>query len=49
MLEFLKTKTSPIGLDVGCNSVKMLQLGSDGGKIAVIAADEAHLDPEICG
>jgi type IV pilus assembly protein PilM len=47
MLEFLKTKTSPIGLDVGSNSIKMLQLESGSDKPAVIAADEAHLGPEI--
>ncbi|MCX5632203.1 MAG: pilus assembly protein PilM [Phycisphaerae bacterium] len=47
MLEFLKTKTGPIGLDIGGNSVKMLQLASDRGKTVVIAADEAHLSPEI--
>ncbi len=47
MLEFLRTKTSPIGLDVGSNSVKMLQLESGSDKPAVIAADEAHLGPEI--
>jgi type IV pilus assembly protein PilM len=46
MLEFLKTKTNPIGLDVGSNSIKMLQLESDGVKTAVIAADEAQLAPD---
>lgn len=46
MLEFLKTKISPIGLDVGCNSVKMLQLESSEDKTTVIAADEAQLGPE---
>ncbi len=47
MLEFLKTKTSPIGLDVGRNSVKMLQLERRGGRMAVVEADEIQLDPEI--
>ncbi len=48
MLDVLKIKTGPIGLDVGCNSIKMLQLEIDEGKTAVIAADEAQLvAPEI--
>jgi type IV pilus assembly protein PilM len=48
MFEFLKTNTSPIGLDINCNSVKMLQLQSQAGKIAVIAADEIQLDAVVC-
>jgi len=46
MLDFLKTKTSPIGLDIGRNSIRMLQLHSEGGKIIVTAADEAQITPE---
>ncbi len=47
MIDFIiKTKTSPIGLDIGCNSVKMLQLESGSDKPAVIAADEAQLNLE---
>ena len=48
MLEFLKTKTSPIGLDISSNSVKMLQLQRRTDKIAVIAADEFALSSENC-
>ncbi|MBN1788322.1 MAG: type IV pilus assembly protein PilM [Sedimentisphaerales bacterium] len=47
MLEFLKTKISPIGLDIGCNSVKMLQLERKGGRITVAGADEIQLSSEI--
>jgi type IV pilus assembly protein PilM len=47
MLEFLKTKISPIGLDIGRNSVKMLQLERKGGRIAVVGADEIQFDSEI--
>lgn len=47
MLEFLKTKTSPIGLDIGRNSIKMLQMQLDGERVIVTAADERQLNPEI--
>ncbi len=47
MLEFLKTKTSPIGLDISSGSVKMLQLQLKGGKIVVTAADERQIATEI--
>jgi type IV pilus assembly protein PilM len=47
MFNFLNTKTSPIGLDVGCNSVKMLQLEGGGDKMVVLAADEVRLGPGI--
>lgn len=47
MLEFLGTKISPIGLEIGRDSVKMLQLKSSRSKIAVIAADEIQFSPEI--
>jgi len=46
MFELLKAKISPIGLDVGCNSIKMLQLEKSGEKTSVIAADEAQLVTE---
>jgi type IV pilus assembly protein PilM len=48
IFEFLKTDTSPIGLDINCNSVKMLQLQSRGDQISVIAADEIQLGADIC-
>jgi type IV pilus assembly protein PilM len=47
MLEFLKTKTSPIGLDIGRNSIKMLQMQFDAERVIVTAADERQLSPEI--
>jgi type IV pilus assembly protein PilM len=37
----------PIGLDVGHNSVKMIQLLMDGEHISVIAADEIRIEPGI--
>ncbi|MGA2915084.1 MAG: pilus assembly protein PilM [Sedimentisphaerales bacterium] len=47
MFEFLEKKISPIGLDVGCNSVKMLQFESSGDRTSVISADEASINPEV--
>ncbi|MDD5010867.1 MAG: type IV pilus assembly protein PilM [Phycisphaerae bacterium] len=47
MLELLTTKTSPIGLDIGQNSIKMLQMRLDGERIIVTAADERQLNPEV--
>ncbi|MDD5135098.1 MAG: pilus assembly protein PilM, partial [Phycisphaerae bacterium] len=48
MFEFLTTKTSPIGLDISDNSVRMLQVRQGADKLAVIAADELQLSPEEC-
>jgi type IV pilus assembly protein PilM len=39
----------PIGLDIGHNSIKMLQLAINGGHIRVLAADKARIDPRIDG
>jgi type IV pilus assembly protein PilM len=39
----------PIGLDIGHNSVKMIQLSMNGGQISVIAADKACIDAGING
>ena len=47
MFELLNTKISPIGLDIGCNSVKMLQFESSNEKTGVIAADETGINPEV--
>lgn len=47
MFEFLKTKTSPIGLDIGRNSIKMLQMQLHGRRVVVNAAYEKHINPEI--
>ncbi len=37
----------PIGLDLGHNSIKMLQLAIDGGQVSVVAADETRIEPGI--
>ncbi len=39
----------PIGLDIGHNSIKMIQLAVNGGHISVLAADKARIDPRIDG
>ncbi|UCF00058.1 MAG: pilus assembly protein PilM [Planctomycetota bacterium] len=44
----LKTRSvRPIGLDIGHNSIKMIQLGINGGRISVLAADKVRLDANI--
>ncbi|MHC4602196.1 MAG: pilus assembly protein PilM [Planctomycetota bacterium] len=46
----LKTRTLlPIGLDIGHNSVKMIQLVRNGGRISVLAADKVRVDPTMDG
>jgi len=35
----------PIGLDIGHNSIKMLQLAINGERVSVVAADEVRLEP----
>ena len=37
----------PIGLDIGHNSIKMLQLAINGEQVSVIAADEIRLEPGV--
>ena len=37
----------PIGLDIGHNSIKMIQLVINGEQIAVLAADEARIESDI--
>ena len=47
-----KLKTSglrPIGLDIGHNSIKMIQLVINGGRISVLAADKVRIDAGING
>ncbi len=47
-----KLKTSgcrPIGLDIGHNSIKMIQLVVSGGRISVFAADKVRIDPSVNG
>lgn len=39
----------PIGLDIGHNSIRMIQLVIDDEQISVIAADETHIDAGING
>jgi type IV pilus assembly protein PilM len=39
----------PIGLDIGHNSVKMIQLVMNGGQISVLAADKVRIDRSIDG
>ena len=39
----------PIGLDIGHNSVKMIQLVRNGGQMSVLAADKVRVDPNIDG
>ena len=46
----LKTRSvRPIGLDIGHNSIKMIQLAINEGHISVLAADKVRLDPNIDG
>jgi len=46
----LKTRgLQPIGLDIGHNSIKMIQLLANGEQISVIAARKARIDPGING
>ena len=46
----LKTRSQrPIGLDIGHNSIKMIQLAVNEGHISVLAADKAHIDAGING
>lgn len=39
----------PIGLDIGHNSVKMIQLTVSGGQLGVLAADKVRIDPNVNG
>jgi len=46
----LKFRThQPIGLDIGHNSIKMIQLDIDDEQISVVAADETRIDTGING
>ncbi len=46
----LKSRSQqPIGLDIGYNCIKMIQLSVNAGQISVIAADKVHIDPNING
>ena len=46
----LKTRSlRPIGLDIGHDSIKMIQLAASGNHVSVIAADKVRIDPNING
>jgi type IV pilus assembly protein PilM len=46
----LKTRgLRPIGLDIGQNSIKMLQLQAHGKQLSVIAAEKTRVDPDLNG
>jgi type IV pilus assembly protein PilM len=46
---FKSRDLSPIGLDIGHYSIKMIQLAVNNGRIAVVAAEEARVDANING
>jgi len=46
---FKTRRLQPIGLDIGHNSIKMIQLVSNGNQISVLAADKVCIDPSING
>ena len=44
----IKTRSvQPIGLDIGHNSVKMIQLSVSGGQISVLAADKMRINADV--
>jgi type IV pilus assembly protein PilM len=46
----LKTRDlRPIGLDIGHNSIKMIQLAVNGGQISIIATDKVRVDGDMNG
>ncbi len=47
MIRFAKSQISPIGLDLGHDSVKMVQLERVGEELSVLAAARAPLPPEL--
>ncbi len=49
MFKLRNKNTGPIGLDLGHNSIKMIQLAWSDGKIRVIAAEEADYVQDIDG
>ena len=46
MIRFTRAQVHPIGLDIGHDSVKMLQLQQVGGKLSVLAAAKGSLPTE---
>ena len=47
MIDFANKKTGPIGLDIGHNSIKMIQLVQSNEKMRIYAIDEIRFDPEV--
>ncbi len=47
MLNFASKKIGPIGLDIGHDSIRMIQLASSGEKARLIAADETQLNTAV--
>ncbi len=48
MITLVSKKTRPMGLDIGQNSIKMIQLGAVADNISVVAAAETVFDPQDC-
>ncbi len=46
-LSFKNRALRPIGIDIGHSSIKMIQLMTNGNRLAVHAADQINIDPEI--
>ena len=49
MIGLLKKKAGPIGIDLGCSSIKMVQLSSAGEGVALVAAARAQVPWEVQG
>jgi type IV pilus assembly protein PilM len=47
MISFLTNKARPIGLDIGHDSIRMIQLAGSGEHIRVVAADKAPLQADM--
>jgi len=47
MFNLLNNKTSPIGLDIGYSSIKMIQLARRNDDIRVVAAERTCFDPAV--
>jgi len=47
MISFLAKKVGPIGLDIGYNSIKMLQFAQNNGQIRVAAAEKVQFKSDL--
>jgi len=47
MFDFLHNKARPIGLDIGPNDIRMIQLADNDENIYVVAAEKVRLDPDL--